>query len=37
MPVASLIVVEMADQGPLLKLLGDRSHLRESLRLRAGT
>ena len=36
MPVASLIVVEMTDQGPLLKALGDRSHLRESLRLRPG-
>jgi broad specificity phosphatase PhoE len=37
MPVASLSVVEMTEQGPLLKLLGDRSHLRESLRLRPGT
>ncbi len=36
-PVASLIAVEMAGQGPLLKLLGDRSHLRESLRLRMGS
>jgi broad specificity phosphatase PhoE len=37
MPVASLSVVEMTEQGPLLKLLGDRSHLQESLRLRPGT
>jgi broad specificity phosphatase PhoE len=37
MPVASLSVVEMTAQGPLLKVLGDRSHLRESLRLRPGT
>jgi broad specificity phosphatase PhoE len=37
MPVASLSVVEMTEQGPLLKSLGDRSHLRESLRLRPGT
>ncbi len=37
MPVSSLSVVEMTEQGPLLKLLGDRSHLRESLRLRPGT
>ena len=37
MPVASLSVVEMAGEGPLLKSLGDRSYLRESLRLRPGT
>jgi broad specificity phosphatase PhoE len=37
MPVASLSIVEMTEQGPLLKVLGDRSHLRESLRLRPGT
>ena len=37
MPVASVSVVEMTEAGPLLKLLGDRSHLRESLRLRPGT
>jgi broad specificity phosphatase PhoE len=37
MPVASVCIVEMTEQGPLLKLLGDRSHLRESLRLRPGT
>jgi broad specificity phosphatase PhoE len=37
MPVASLSVVEMTEKGPLLKLLGDRSHLQESLRLRPGT
>jgi broad specificity phosphatase PhoE len=37
MPVASVSVVEMTEQGPLLKLLGDRSHLQESLRRRPGT
>jgi broad specificity phosphatase PhoE len=37
MPVASLSVVQMTEKGPLLKSLGDRSHLRESLRLRPGT
>ncbi len=37
MPVASLSIVEMTEQGPLLKLLGDRTHLRDSLRLRPGT
>jgi broad specificity phosphatase PhoE len=37
MPVASLSIVEMTEQGPLLKSLGDRSHLRERLRVRPGT
>lgn len=37
MPVASLSIVEMTEQGPLLKVLGDRTHLRESLRQRPGT
>jgi len=37
MPVASLSIVEMTGQGPLLKLLGDRSHLQERLRHRPGT
>jgi len=37
MPVASLSILEMTEQGPLLKVLGDRSYLRESLRLRPGT
>jgi broad specificity phosphatase PhoE len=37
MPVAAVSIVEMTAQGPLLKVLGDRSHLRESLRLRLGT
>lgn len=36
MPVAALSIVEMTEQGPLLKVLGDRTHLRESLRLRPG-
>ncbi len=37
MPVAAICIVEMTEQGPLLKSLGDRSHLRESLRLSRGT
>jgi probable phosphoglycerate mutase len=32
MPVASVSIVEMASHGPLLHVMGDRSHLRESLR-----
>ena len=35
--VASLAVVEFHDNGPRLARLGDRSHLRESLRNRPGT
>lgn len=37
MPVASLSVVEMTDQGPMLRSFGDRTHLRQSLRVRPGT
>ena len=37
MPVAALSIIEMTGQGPLLKMLGDRSHLRKNLRLRKGT
>jgi broad specificity phosphatase PhoE len=37
MPVAALSIVEMTDQGPLLRVLGDRTHLRQSLRRRPGT
>lgn len=37
LPVASLALVRMTDQGPMLQLLGDRSHLREALRRRSGT
>lgn len=37
MPVASLSIVEMADRGPLLHILGDRSFLRDSLRNRPST
>ncbi len=37
MPVASLAIVEMTERGPLLKVLGDRSHLQERLRVRFGT
>jgi len=36
-PVSSLSVVEFQAHGPLLSLLGDRSHLRATLRERAGT
>ncbi len=37
MPVAALSIVEMTGQGPLFKVLRDRTHLRQSLRLRPGT
>ncbi len=37
MPVAALSIVEMMEQGPLLRVMGDRTHLRQSLRLRPGT
>ena len=37
MPVAAVSLVEMTAQGPLLKVLGDRTHLRGGLRLRPGT
>ena len=36
-PVASVSIVEMMEQGPLLRVLADRSHLRKSLRFRQGT
>jgi probable phosphoglycerate mutase len=36
-PVASLSVVEITEQGPLLRSFGDRSHLRPALRERPGT
>lgn len=36
-PVASLAIVDFHGHGPKLARLGDRSHLRESLRLRPGT
>lgn len=32
MPVGAVSIVEMASQGPLLRVMGDRSHLRDSLR-----
>jgi len=35
MPVASISIVEMAVHGPLLHLMGDRTYLREHLRMRA--
>ncbi len=37
MPVAALTIVDMAQQGPLVEVMGDRSHLRETLRNRKGT
>lgn len=37
MLVASISIVEFGSHGPLLKILGDRSHLRKSLRDRAGS
>jgi broad specificity phosphatase PhoE len=37
MPVAALSIVEMTEEGPLLRLLGDRTYLRQSLRMRQGT
>lgn len=37
MPVAALTIVEMAEHGPLIEVMGDRSHLREELRKRYGT
>jgi len=37
MPVASISIVEMAVHGPLLRMMGDRSYLREHLRKRVGT
>ena len=36
-PVASLAIVDFHSHGPKLARLGDRSHLRDSLRHRAGT
>ncbi|PSF38966.1 histidine phosphatase family protein [Aphanothece hegewaldii CCALA 016] len=37
MPVASVSVVELARHGPLIHVMGDRSHLRQDLRKRLGT
>jgi len=37
LPVASISIVEIATQGPLLHMMGDRSYLREHLRRRVGT
>ena len=37
MPVASISIVEIAIHGPLLRLMGDRSYLREPLRKSEGT
>ncbi len=37
MLVGSLAIVQMTDQGPMLKSFGDRSHLRPALRERSGT
>lgn len=37
MPVAALTIVKMAENGPLIEVMGDRSHLRPELRQRVGT
>ena len=37
MPVASISIVEMAANGPLLHMMGDRTYLWEHLRKRVGT
>lgn len=37
MPVASVSIVEMAKHGPMLRVMGERSHLRAQLRNRAGS
>ncbi|MGK7945191.1 MAG: histidine phosphatase family protein [Microcystaceae cyanobacterium] len=37
MPVASVSIIEMAEHGPLVHTMGDRSHLPETLRQRQGT
>ncbi len=37
MPVASISIVEMAVHGPLVRIMGDRSYLRDQLRRRVGT
>jgi broad specificity phosphatase PhoE len=37
MPVASISIVEMAANGPLLHMTGDRTYLQEHLRKREGT
>ncbi len=37
MPVASLSVIQFGRYGPMLQRLGDRSHLPQALRDRAGT
>lgn len=37
MAVASLSVVQITERGPLLKVLGDRTHLRPELQAREGT
>lgn len=37
MPVASVTIVKFTDRGPLLNILGDRSHLNPELQAREGT
>ncbi|MEM8780839.1 MAG: histidine phosphatase family protein [Cyanobacteria bacterium P01_G01_bin.49] len=37
MPVAAVSIVEMSESGPLIEVMGDRSHLREELRRRPGS
>jgi probable phosphoglycerate mutase len=36
-PVASVSIVEIGERGPLIKVMGDRCHLRNELRLRPGS
>jgi len=36
-PVASVSIVEMGERGPLIEVMGDRSHLRNELRQRQGS
>ena len=37
MPVAALSIIELAERGPLIHVMGDRSHLQLELRERPGT
>ncbi len=37
MPLASVSIVEFTERSPVLRALGDRSHLRQSLQEREGT
>jgi probable phosphoglycerate mutase len=37
MPVAAVSIITMSEHGPLIEVMGDRSHLSVSLRQRQGT